>query len=119
MLTSFLTFYTHSYGRTPLSWACGSGHSDVAQLLINKGASFDVTDEVSYYFYINNLNSASHFVIYLTLRRCVNVNIFSYFLYTQDGRTPLSWACKSGLSDVAQLLINKGASFDVTDIVSY
>ena len=28
--------------------------SDVAQLLINKGASFDVTDEVSYYFYMNN-----------------------------------------------------------------
>ena len=49
----------------------------------------------------------------------MNVNIFSYFLYTQLGRTPLSWACGSGLSDVAQLLINKGASFDVTDGVSY
>ena len=106
-------------GRTTLSLACESGHSNVAQLLINKGASFDLTDVVSYYFYINNLNSASHFVIYLTLRRCVNVNIFSYFLYTQDGRTPLSWACACGHSDVAQLLINKGASFDVGDIVSY
>ena len=42
----------------------------------------------------------------------MNVNIFSYFLYThRTGRTPLSWACESGLSDVAQLLINKGASF--------
>ena len=49
----------------------------------------------------------------------MNVNIFSYFLYTQTGRTPLSWACGSGLSDVVQLLINKGASFDVTDKVSY
>ena len=58
-------------------------------------------------------------MIYLTVRRCVNINIFSYFLYTQLGCTPLSWACESGLSDVAQLLINKGASFDVTDIVSY
>ena len=47
----------------------------------------------------------------------MNVNIFSYFLYTQAGRTPLSWACERGLSDVAQLLINKGASFDVTDII--
>ena len=52
-------------GHTPLFWACESGHSDVAQLLINKGASFDVTDRVSYYFYINNLNSGSHFVIYM------------------------------------------------------
>ena len=49
----------------------------------------------------------------------MNVNIFSYFLYTQDGHTPLSWACVRGLSDVAQLLINKGASFDITDEVSY
>ena len=110
--------YTQT-GCTPLLLACESGLSDVAQLLINKGASFDVTDGVSYNFYINNLSSASHFVIYLTVRRCVNVNIFSYFLYTQFGRTPLSWACGSGLSDVAQLLINKGASFDVTDRVSY
>ena len=78
-----------------------------------------MTDIVSYYFYINNYNSASHFVIHLTVRRCVNVNIFSYFLYTQDGRTPLLLACESGHSDVAQLLINKGASFNVTDIVSY
>ena len=49
----------------------------------------------------------------------MNVNIFSYFLYSQDGRIPLFWACESGLRDVAQLLINKGASFDVTDEVSY
>ena len=40
-------------------------------------------------------------------------------IYTQTGRTPLSWACENGLSDVAQLLINKGANFDVTDKVSY
>ena len=49
----------------------------------------------------------------------MNVNIFSYFLYTQAGRTPLLLACGSGHSDVAQLLINKGANFDVTDRVSY
>ena len=65
MLTSFLTFCTHRVGCTPLSLACVSGLSDVAQLLINKGASLDVTDEVSYYFYMNNLNSAIHFVIYM------------------------------------------------------
>ena len=53
--------YTQT-GHTPLSLACARGLSDVAQLLINKGASFDVT-VCSYYFYINNLNSASHFVI--------------------------------------------------------
>ena len=118
MLTSFNSYFLYAQrGRTPLSWACENGHSDVAQLLINRGASFDVTDDVSLYLYIYNLNSASNFVIYFTVRR-VNVNIFSYFLYTQNGRTPLSWACENGHSDVSQLLINKGASFDVTDEVS-
>ena len=53
MLTFFYTIYTQN-GRTPLFWACVRGLSDVAQLLINKSASFDVTDRVSYYFYINN-----------------------------------------------------------------
>ena len=115
----FSYFLYTQLGHTPLLLACVRGLSDVAQLLINKGASFDVTDGVSYYFHINKLNSASHFVIYLTVRTCVNVNIFSYFLYTQIGRTPLSLACENGLSNVAQLLINKGASFDVRDEVSY
>ena len=64
MLTCFLTFFLYTQtGRTPLYRACGSGLSDVAQLLINKGASFNVTDRVSYYFYINNLDSAIHYVI--------------------------------------------------------
>ena len=39
--------------------------------------------------------------------------------YMQEGKTPLLLACLNGLSDVAQLLINKGASVDVTDEVSY
>ena len=115
----FSYFLYKQDGRTPLSLACARGHSDVAELLINKGASFVATDGVSYYFYINNLNRNSHFVIYLTVRTCVNVNIFSYFLYTQFGCTPLLLACENGLCDVAQLLINKGAKFDVTDGVSY
>ena len=40
------------------------------------------------------------------------------FFYIQRGRTPLLSAIDRGLSDVAQLLINKGASIDVTDDVS-
>ena len=39
-------FYTQR-GQTPLLSAIDRGHSEVAQLLINKGASIDVTDKVS------------------------------------------------------------------------
>ena len=49
----------------------------------------------------------------------VNVDVPSNCLSTQTGRTPLSWACENGLSDVAQLLINKGANVDIMDKVSY
>ena len=37
--------FLHPDGQTPLLSACAGGHSDVAQLLINKGASIDVTDK--------------------------------------------------------------------------
>ena len=56
---------------------------------------------------------------------CVfNHNIFIFLLliltcYIQEGYTPLLLACLNGLSDVAQLLINKGASMDVKNEVSY
>ena len=45
------------------------------------------------------------------------IDMFIFF-YIQSGQTPLLFACARGLSDVAQLLINKGASIDVTDYVS-
>ena len=47
---------------------------------------------------------------------CVRVCIFSPC--TQFGRTSLSLACEKGLADVAQVLINEGATLDVTDSVS-
>ena len=36
----------------------------------------------------------------------------------QDGCTPLIYGCKSRLSGVVKLLINKGSSLNVTDNVS-
>ena len=45
--------------------------------------------------------------------------ILIFTCYIQEGYTPLLFACLNGLSDVAQLLINKGASVDVTDEVSF
>ena len=83
MNVNIFSYFLYTQGGcTPLSLACENGLSDVAELLINKGASFDATDGVSYYFYVNNLNSTCHFVIYLTVRTCINVNNFTYFFYS-------------------------------------
>ena len=48
----------------------------------------------------------------------MNVNIFSYFLYTQTGRTPLFWACARGHSDVHVAQFSS-VSFDVINRVGY
>ena len=108
-------------GYTPLFWACYRGLSDVAQLLINKGANMDVTNKVSYHNR-NNLNISCHLLgsrCAITTHVSINVYHLTACKYTQTERTPLVWACKNGLSDVAQLLINKGAHMDVSDEVSY
>jgi ankyrin repeat protein len=34
-----------NYGQTPLSWAAGSGHKATVQLLLEKGADFDLKDK--------------------------------------------------------------------------
>ena len=41
----FCTFCIHRADILLYYWACVRGLSDVAELLINKGASFDVKDE--------------------------------------------------------------------------
>ena len=55
LLILILTCYIQEEGNTPLLFACENGLSDVAQLLINKGASVDVTDEVSYMYLCLNI----------------------------------------------------------------
>ena len=54
LLILILTCYIQE-GYTPLLVACLNGHSDVAQLLINQGASMDVTDKVSYMYLCLNV----------------------------------------------------------------
>ena len=67
--------------------------------------------------------------LYIHHYSCIKISVFNHnimlFLiliitcYMQEGYTPLLLACLNSLSNVAQLLIDKGASMDVTDKVSY
>ena len=50
--------------------------------------------------------------------KCIYMLILILTCYIQERDTPLLLACGNGLSDVSQLLINKGASMDVNDKVS-
>ena len=69
-----LTCYIQE-GYTPLLLTCRNGHSDVAQLLINKGASMDVKNEVSYMYICLNIYMLSCEYIKISL---FNHNIFFF-----------------------------------------
>ena len=98
---------------TPLLFACLNGHSDVAQLLINKGAHVDVTDEVSYMYLCLNIYMLSCEYIKISMFNhniCIYILILNLTCYIQEGYTPLLLARLNGLSDVAQLLNNNGCN---------
>ena len=45
----YLTSFVHAQdGRTPLLRAIGNGHVEIAQLLMEKGANIEATDEVQF-----------------------------------------------------------------------
>ena len=58
-------------------------------------------------------------VFYLQHNYVLLLLILFHICYIQEGNTPLLFACENDLSYVAQLLINKEASMDVTNKVSY
>ena len=69
LLTLILTCYMQE-GCTPLLLACENGLSDVAELLINKGADVDVTDKVSYMYLCLNL--------YIQSCECIQISVFNH-----------------------------------------
>ena len=71
-LILILTCYIQK-GYTPLLLACDNGHSDVAQLLINKGASIDVTNEVSYKYICMN--------IYMYSCEYIKISVFNHNIF--------------------------------------
>ena len=78
-----------------MSFACESGHSDIAKFLIEAGAIVNVVEEVCC------TCMCIHMVeIYLE---------FIIIVLFQSGKTPLLQACSRGLSEVALLLIDKEA----------
>ena len=94
--------YAAQDGSTPLHLASLEGHTEVAKLLIKKGAPLDAKDKV-------RARRGPHAPPCATLTRAPYA--------AQDGDTPLHLASKNGHTDVAKLLIEKGAEVDATNKV--
>ena len=69
LLILILTCYIQE-GYTPLLLACLNSLSDVAQLLISKGADVDVIDKVSYMYLCLN--------IYIQSCECIQISVFNH-----------------------------------------
>ncbi len=80
-------------GETPLWLAAAMGNLEVAEELLKHGAKLEVA---------NKVRRAS--------RSCESWHF--YGLASQDGATPLTIACANGKTELAKLLIAKGANME-------
>ncbi|MBQ7607277.1 MAG: ankyrin repeat domain-containing protein, partial [Desulfovibrionaceae bacterium] len=98
-------------GHTPLHWAAGNGHTEVAKLLIDKGADLNAKDKGG----IMPLHWAAAYgrteVAKLLIDKGRDVNAKSV-----NNETPLHWAAAYGRTEVAKLLIDKGADLNAKDV---
>ena len=116
----------HQGGRTVLHEAVRAGHKEIVQLLIDKGASLDATDKVL-------RGGGCRLLVVFVLQRTVVLSplypvvgadpacqlppppFHSTYYVHQFGTTALHEAIRRGHKEIFQLLVNKGASPDVTE----
>ena len=96
------------FGITPLMYASALGHADVAKLLVNVGANPNLQDY--------GVTSGSHSVIddYFAGVGSPAGQEVNYW-WPGDNQTPLMLAVRKGHADVMQVLLDAGASPDITD----
>ena len=100
-------------GDTPLTLALRNGHTEIAALMLEKGANKDAKDNVSHY---------SHLTLLIRRygRRCVLAlsRPSHQIRLLQNGDTPLTLALQNGQTEIAAVLLEKGADKDAKGDVS-
>ncbi len=116
----------NGYDRTALMWACERDHTDVARLLLEKGADVNAKDEDgNTAFDYDNSGTLQGIMNEELLKACkegrfddvpkwlekgADVNARA-----EDGSTPLMWVVMEGDVKTAKLLIQKGADVNAKD----
>jgi len=99
-----LVFSKDTYGATPLEWAAGAGHKEVAELLLANRADVNAKNNIgSTPLHSAAANGHSHMAELLLANRA-DVNAKN-----NNGATPLHYAAANGRSDMAELLLNNKA----------
>jgi len=96
----------------PLHLAAGSGHKDVVEFLLDKGAMIDVPDRMLAFTSLHWASKSGHKdVVELLLNRGAMIDN----PINVGGSTPLHLAAEGGHMDVVQLLIKKRAAINKKD----
>lgn len=96
-------------GFTPLLIACTFGKTEIAKLLIGKGAKTDISDHSkSIALHVACMFGNKELVALLITEENINAQ-------TSEGFTPLMLACSKGRTEIGKYLIGKGAKTDILD----
>jgi ankyrin repeat protein len=103
----------NKYGKTPLCWATEYGQWEVAKLLLNRGADFNLADSIGRKPLLCAARHGYKSIAQLLLDRGDTVTSKD-----KNGRNALSLAAKEGYTDVVRLLISFGDDVNSNDIVN-
>ena len=97
-------------GATPLHIAAGEGQYEIAELLIQKGASLDAQNNFNSTPLDYAIESKKIEVAELLVRKGANTSKFGFY-----GKTPLHYAAEEGLYDLVSFLLKNGVPVDIKD----
>ncbi|KAK8139368.1 hypothetical protein PG984_002748 [Apiospora sp. TS-2023a] len=100
-------------GVSPLTLALQNGYSEIAALLMERGAKLESYYKTGWTSYIpRQPEQTFHATARLLIEQGVDMNACDHF-----GHTPLTYTLREGFNDTAKLLIERGADINVADQV--
>jgi len=92
------------YGMTALMWAAGRGYSEIASILLRKGADVEARNELLSVRSIETLETGKDTFLWVNDDRLGALHAKKH-----HGWTALIWAARNGRSDLVSLLLDAGA----------
>jgi hypothetical protein len=96
--------------QTPLSWAAESGHTEIVQLLVEKGADIDSKDGSGRTALLWAAEKGHKEIVQILVEKGADIDSKN-----GSGQPVLLWAAGIGHKEIVQLLVEKGVDIDSRD----